>query len=884
MSKYMAPKIVVGLGLLTLQTFPAGKCNCGFTPLIAHAASNTSSYTDSQNVVYTLDLTGKTATVSSYTGEAGANIVIPDKLVVNGIDYSITSIGSYAFSNTGIQSVIIGNNVTDISTSAFQTTTAYPNYYKQALTKVILGQNVQTIKTDAFAGNAITQIEFPKGLTKIATRAFANNFLTEVSFGSNLIEISSKAFQSNTIQRITFANDANTLINSEAFSGSPVISLTLGAGVTWTSDALNKVSPFFNQLSDMPATGIRIVSIDSKGMIQKSWINSVTTGETEQENVDTSSGTESFSENDNQVPQSDANSPTSESLENTSDVSNSDNPNTSEISDTVKNMDMPEVSDTSEISSGPEGSDTAEVSDTEKAPDTTKSSDTVEVPNTSDNSDITEVPDTAEIQDTVDIPDTLEIPNAAETSDMEEIPNTSDNSDITEVPDTAETQDAVDIPDTLEIPNISETSDMEEIPNTSDTSDITEVPDAVDIPDTLEIPNVAETSDMEEIPNMSDNSDITEVPDTAETQDAVDIPDTLEIPNISETSDITEIPNVSDNSNTTEVPDIVNIPDTLEIPNISETSDMKEIPNMPDNSDTTEVPDTVEIQNTSDNSEIPNMPDNSETTGISNTVETPDTVRNLEMPNNTDMTEAPDISENLDILGLPNMVENTNMAKVPEVVKDLEIISSDTFGKKDITLPRERISDKAVDSIVLTKETKFIPQKKVKKQDGDIATTVIRGKNDIKKNYTIQIISCKYFKIVKDSKLRNFQIFHKEKLGSKYIPEQNLDNKSFLSFQNNKTTKMDNNQMEKSNDYVGKGISGVNQNEKNGGTSGLKSPHKLSKQNSHKKFNINGKLHSGKKAKTSKINVSLVFGGITFILGILLGRVMQKFSKNKKEI
>lgn len=116
----------------------------------------------------------------------------------------------------------------DINTSAFQTTAAYSDYYKNALTEVVLGQSVQNIKTDAFAGNALTSIIFPNSVIKIATRAFANNNLTELSFGPNVTEIMPKAFQSNQISSITFDADSLTTVDSTAFSGSPVCFFDLG--------------------------------------------------------------------------------------------------------------------------------------------------------------------------------------------------------------------------------------------------------------------------------------------------------------------------------------------------------------------------------------------------------------------------------------------------------------------------------------------------------------------------------------------------------------------------------------------------------------------------------------------------------------------------------
>ena len=283
--------MTVGVGLLTATLNPTFLNHQLLTELLVEATTSKITYTDEQKITYNLDKVSLTAEVASYAGLAGADIVIPDIIVNNGQTYAITSIGTYAFSNSGIHSVIIGNNVVDINTSAFQTTTAFPDYYKKSLTEVVLGAKVQNIKTDAFAGNAISSIEFPNSVLKIATRAFANNNLTELSLGPNITEIMAKAFQSNQITTIEFADESLTIVDSAAFSGSPVQSLTLGIGVTLADDVFNKISPLFGQLSDLPTDGIRTISVNSSGLLDKSWINSDSSqsASVSTENADTAS-------------------------------------------------------------------------------------------------------------------------------------------------------------------------------------------------------------------------------------------------------------------------------------------------------------------------------------------------------------------------------------------------------------------------------------------------------------------------------------------------------------------------------------------------------------------------------------------------------------------
>ncbi|WP_313309528.1 leucine-rich repeat domain-containing protein [Lactococcus taiwanensis] len=320
------------------------------SPWSAHAATVNMTYTDEQQITYTLDDTLKTAEVTTYSGKPGLDIIIPDNLCVNGKSYAVTSIGTYAFLNSGIHSVVIGNNVSDINTSAFQTTTAAPDYYKKALIQVTLGTKVQNIKTDAFAGNALSQLILPDALQKIATRAFSNNQLTTLSIGKNVTDIMSKAFQSNQLTTISFDPSAQTIVGSAAFSGSPVLSLTLGTGVYWPSDALNKASLLFNQLDDLPETGIRSVSISPEGSCQKSWLLQAPLEE-EVEKQDDSNSTPSLSGTENSPTQDEI-----KSLETTTtDATNFDSP-TTEDSGMISDLAVTNVQD-----SGPSKSSSEEV-------------------------------------------------------------------------------------------------------------------------------------------------------------------------------------------------------------------------------------------------------------------------------------------------------------------------------------------------------------------------------------------------------------------------------------------------------------------------------------------------------------------------------------------
>ena len=94
-------------------------------------------------IYYNLITKGKVAEVTENPNKYSGDIVIPESVKYNDVNYCVIKIGYYAFGNCkDLTSVTIGNNVTEIGPSAFSSSSG--------LTTVTIPNSVITISVYAF--------------------------------------------------------------------------------------------------------------------------------------------------------------------------------------------------------------------------------------------------------------------------------------------------------------------------------------------------------------------------------------------------------------------------------------------------------------------------------------------------------------------------------------------------------------------------------------------------------------------------------------------------------------------------------------------------------------------------------------------------------------
>ncbi len=202
---------------------------------------------------YNLVTKGNVAEVTRNPSDVvySGDIVIPEKIKIGGVEYSVTKIGDKAFYySKKMKSVKIPNSVKSIGVDAFRdcsglTSVTIPNSVTSidgdafrdctGLASVTIPNSVTSIGWSAFSGcSGLTSITIPNSVTSIDSSAFSGcSGLTSVTIPNSVTSISGDAFRDCTgLVSITIPNSV-TSIGSSAFSGcSGLTSVTIPSSVT----------------------------------------------------------------------------------------------------------------------------------------------------------------------------------------------------------------------------------------------------------------------------------------------------------------------------------------------------------------------------------------------------------------------------------------------------------------------------------------------------------------------------------------------------------------------------------------------------------------------------------------------------------------------------
>jgi len=168
-------------------------------------------YIDNSGIRYSYNTINSTASITGYSGTT-TDLTIPASIIVEGIEYIVTSIGSFAFRSKSLTSVMIPDTITSIGNYAFR---------HNSLTSLTIPNSVTSIGEAAFAINEISSLTLSESMTSIEGWVFSENALTNVTIPNSILSIEESAFADNALITVTIPSSV-TYIGANAFENSPL--------------------------------------------------------------------------------------------------------------------------------------------------------------------------------------------------------------------------------------------------------------------------------------------------------------------------------------------------------------------------------------------------------------------------------------------------------------------------------------------------------------------------------------------------------------------------------------------------------------------------------------------------------------------------------------
>ena len=212
---------------------------------------------------YIFDESAKTASVT-YTGtnwydvsDYVGDIVIPDAITYDGINYSVTAIGNKAFYYcSSLTSIDVPNSVKSIGEGAFSScgalkkvvlnsnaivsktytsSSSLKNIFGTQVEEYVLGDDVTSIGDWAFSGcSSLTSIVIPNSVTSIGSSAFSGcSRLTSISIGNSVTSIGDSVFfNCSRLTSIDIPNSVTSIGNYAFYKCSSLTSIDIPNSVT----------------------------------------------------------------------------------------------------------------------------------------------------------------------------------------------------------------------------------------------------------------------------------------------------------------------------------------------------------------------------------------------------------------------------------------------------------------------------------------------------------------------------------------------------------------------------------------------------------------------------------------------------------------------------
>ena len=219
-------------------------------PLLASADA-----VEIDGIYYNLITKGNIAEVTKKPSNYSGNVVLPESVTYDDVNYRVKSIeGSAFYGCSGLTSVTISNSVTSIGHFAFSgcsslTSVTIPNsvtsigsytfYGCSRLTSVTIPDSVTSIEDYTFYGcSSLTSITIPNSVTSIGRGAFFDcSSLTSITIPNSVTSIEERAFEDcRGLTSITIPNSVTSIGREAFFDCSGLTSVTISNSVTSIRD------------------------------------------------------------------------------------------------------------------------------------------------------------------------------------------------------------------------------------------------------------------------------------------------------------------------------------------------------------------------------------------------------------------------------------------------------------------------------------------------------------------------------------------------------------------------------------------------------------------------------------------------------------------------
>ena len=171
---------------------------------------------------YTVEVVRPSRYNSSNKGLIGYNlrtVVIPEHVTYDDVTYTVTSIGEYAFYNSGLTSIVLPSTLLQIGEYAFHYT---------GIRTIQIPASVTTIQEGAFANSLLESIEIPDNITEIDKDAFKScSNLKTILLDANL----SGDWVPSSIESITFGEHCDSIPAHICSGNDRLTSVTISGNV-----------------------------------------------------------------------------------------------------------------------------------------------------------------------------------------------------------------------------------------------------------------------------------------------------------------------------------------------------------------------------------------------------------------------------------------------------------------------------------------------------------------------------------------------------------------------------------------------------------------------------------------------------------------------------